>query len=289
MASRTGILSDAHSDKFCLEFNAAPLGYFQATYNELPMNPNLPGIKTPRYVQTVNKPVSLDVAAVNLGKLLHRNSHASSSFVLDRMVDNVQDFSPPKVTIVPPQGTNTPVASIVPNLTRPSREAQIAVNVSGLNSGELPRARDKVLLESRQASMSTPLPTAAASTPNPDLFERTSMSGSLRQSERVRDEAAASALRAELETTPASVASRIAAERLRRSAARSPMTGSPGAPNTAQQNRRDSVADAMAASLFAEMEADRAVAGAEPQRRQRLTADQRAMQEAQTFMATSHY
>lgn len=272
MASRTGILSDAHSDKFCLEFNAAPLGYFQATYNEMPMNPNLPGIKTPRYVQTVNKPVSLDVAAVNLGKLLHRNTHASSSFVLDRMVDNVQNFTPPKVNIVPPRGTNTAVASILPNMTRPTREAQIAVSVSGREA--LPRIRDKVPLES-------PLPTAAASTPNPDLFERTSMSGSLRQSERVRDEAAASARRAELETTPDSVAARVAAERLARSARRSPLTGSP-VPNTAQQNRRESVADAMAASLFAEMEAD-------PQRRQRMTADQRAVQEGQAFAAAGVY
>jgi len=243
MASRTGILSDAHSDKFCLEFNAAPLGYFQATYNELPMNPNLPGIKTPRYVQTVNKPVSLDVAAVNLGKLLHKNNHASSSFVLDRMVDNVQDFSPPEVAIVPPGGTNTPVASILPNLTRPSREAQIAVSVSGRE--ELPRTRDKVPLESRGASMSTPLPTAAALTPNPDLFERTSMSGSLRQSERVLDETRLSARRAELATTPDSVAARVARERLARSAGRSPLTGSPGAPNTAQQHRRTSVASAI--------------------------------------------
>ena len=268
MASRTGILSDAHSDKFCLEFNAAPLGYFQATYNELPMNPNLPGIKTPRYVQTVDKPVSLDVAAVNLGKLLHRNSHASSSFVLDRMVDNVQDFSPPKVTIVPPQGTNTPVASIVPNLTRPSRSTQVATEVSGAAS--TPPLQTQMVTQEQQTLPRTPR------TPFGMISEAAgTAAGTAAQMLR-----SARAVRRQQRRMPGST---------------SPHTGEVGAPNTAQRNRQELLTDARATQLFAEMDADESRqqyeqrAAAEPQRRQRLTADQRAMQEAQTFMATSHY
>ena len=159
MASRTGILSDAHSEKHCLEFNAAPLGYFQATYHELPKNPSLLGIKTPRYVQTVQKPVSLDVAAVNLGKLLHSNNHMAASFLADKFADDIEGFKPQQISLFSPIVNNA--AGILPNMTRPSREAQIAVSVSG------------------HEGMSTPLPTAAAaSTPNPNLFERRSMSAS---------------------------------------------------------------------------------------------------------------
>ena len=77
MASRTGILSDAHSEKHCLEFNTPHMGYYQNNYHELPGNPNFPGIKLPRYVQTAQKPQSLSIAAVNMGKLLHKNNHCS--------------------------------------------------------------------------------------------------------------------------------------------------------------------------------------------------------------------
>jgi len=250
MASRTGILSDAHSEKFCLEFNAAPLGYFQANYHELPANPSLPGIKTPRYVKTVNKP-PLDVAAVNLGKLLHSNNHMAASFLLDRMAHSVTNYTPPHIPIFPPTAISTPIASINPNANRTNRGVQVAAAFSGI-SAATQTGEDE---ESRGASMSTPPPTAAASRANPDLFERTSMSGSLRQSERVRDEAAVSARRGQLATTPNSIASRIAQERLARSTGRSPHTGgSPGA-NTAQQNRRESVAAAQNAILFEQSDA----------------------------------
>ena len=126
MASRTGILSDAHSEKHCLEFNAAPLGYFQATYHELPKNPSLLGIKTPRYVQTVQKPVSLDVAAVNLGKLLHSNNHMAASFLADKFADDIQGFKPQQISLFSPIVNNAAVATIYPNVaTSATRSAQM--------------------------------------------------------------------------------------------------------------------------------------------------------------------
>tara|TARA_E500000318_G_scaffold111546_2_gene130528 strand:+ start:1389 stop:2297 length:909 start_codon:yes stop_codon:yes gene_type:complete len=137
MASRTGILSDAHSEKFCLEFNAAPLGYFQANYHELPPNPNLPGIKLPRYVQTVNKPSSLDVAAVNLGKLLHINNHLSSSFVLDKMAAPIKEYVPPQVNIARSIGTQSSQVGHISlaSLAGTSRGGQLAAQVSGSSAG----------------------------------------------------------------------------------------------------------------------------------------------------------
>lgn len=133
MASRTGILSDAHSDKFCLEFSAGPMSYFQANYHELPPNPNLPGIKLPRYVQTAQKPQSLAIAAVNIGKLLHKNNHMSSSFVLEKMALNMKDYIPTQVALAPSIGTQSLQVSHISlaSLSGSSRGDQLMAQVSG--------------------------------------------------------------------------------------------------------------------------------------------------------------
>jgi len=133
MASRRGILSNNYSERFCKEYSAAPLGYFQAYYQELPKNPNLPGIKLPRYVQTVTKPVSLDVAAVNMGKLLHKNNHLAASFVLDQMVEQVTPYVPPTVSITPSIGRLSSQSNHISlaNIVGSSRGLQLATQVSG--------------------------------------------------------------------------------------------------------------------------------------------------------------
>lgn len=115
MARRVGVLSDHHSEKYCLEYNSAPLGYYNAHYQELPPNPNLTGIKTPRYVASVNKP-SLDVAAVNLGKLLHQNKQLSADFIMEKMLLNVKDFKPPQITLHPSLANTSAIASINNNV-----------------------------------------------------------------------------------------------------------------------------------------------------------------------------
>ena len=133
MARRTGILSDSHSDKYCLEYNSAPLGYYNAHYQELPPNPNLTGIKTPRYVASVNKP-PLDVAAVNLGKLLHQNKQLSADFIMEKMLLNVKDFKPPQITLHPPLGNTSASASITPNVNMPPLGRQLVSYSSGSSS-----------------------------------------------------------------------------------------------------------------------------------------------------------
>jgi hypothetical protein len=130
MARRTGILSDAHSIAYCLEYNAAPIGYYNATYQELPPNPNLSGIKTPRYVASVNKP-SLDVMAVNLGKLLHQNKQMSADFIMEKMLLNVRDFKPPEITLNASLANTSPVASITPNVAFMSNGNSIKTQANG--------------------------------------------------------------------------------------------------------------------------------------------------------------
>ncbi len=136
MACRTGVLSDAHSDQFCLEFSSAPMGYYQSNYQELPPNPNLTGIKTPRYVQTVQKPQSLDIAAINLGKLLHKNTHLSSTFILENMAKEVANYVPPHVNLTPSIGTQQTQANYINliSIVGASRGQQFFAQVSGTSS-----------------------------------------------------------------------------------------------------------------------------------------------------------
>jgi len=129
MASKQGILSDSYGDRFCLDFHSAPMGYFQSHYKELPPNNNLSGIKMSRYVKPAQKPQSLDIAAVNLGKLLHKNSHMSASFVLDKMATNTRHFKPPTLPIIPSIASAS--QNGMPSAAGPSRGDQLMAMSSG--------------------------------------------------------------------------------------------------------------------------------------------------------------
>ena len=99
MAVRTGILSDDHFNKNCLEYQASRLGVFNADFQGDLINPLYDGIKTPKYQRSAPKPQSLDVLAVNQSSLYKGNRAVIARQLLKQEQTSAREFRPPPVKL----------------------------------------------------------------------------------------------------------------------------------------------------------------------------------------------
>jgi len=99
MAVRTGILSDDHFNKNCLEYQASRLGVFNADFQGDLINPLYDGIKTPKYQRSAPKPQSLDVLAVNQANLYKGNKAKIARDILQQEQTSAREFRPPPVKL----------------------------------------------------------------------------------------------------------------------------------------------------------------------------------------------
>lgn len=99
MAVRTGILSDDHFNKNCLEYQASRLGVFNADFQGDLVNSFYDGIKTPKYQRSAPKPQSLDVLAVNQANLYKGNKAKIARDILQQEQTSAREFRPPPVKL----------------------------------------------------------------------------------------------------------------------------------------------------------------------------------------------
>jgi hypothetical protein len=111
MTTRTGILSDKHMRENCVEYSVLPVGYANSIFSGNMGNPNLPGIKPPKYQRSAIKPASADVMAVSLG---YRTPGVSADQILESYRLKVKDWVPPKIPQGPPPPIATPGVVVVP-------------------------------------------------------------------------------------------------------------------------------------------------------------------------------
>jgi len=99
MAIRTGILSDDHFKKNCMEYQATRLGVFNADFQGDLINSFYDGIKTPKYQRSAPKPQSLDVLAVNQANLYKGNKAKIARDILQQEQTSAREFRPPPVKL----------------------------------------------------------------------------------------------------------------------------------------------------------------------------------------------
>ena len=100
MATKTGILSDANYMTNCESYKPLPIGFANAHFVGNRPNPNLKGIKTPKYQRSAIRPVSADVMAVNMARMNPQgNSFATAREMLDMYIKEGKEFKPPPVKL----------------------------------------------------------------------------------------------------------------------------------------------------------------------------------------------
>ncbi len=100
MATKTGILSDANFMANCEEYKPLPIGFANAHFVGNRPNPNLMGVKTPKYQRSAPRPVSADVMAVNMARMNPQgNPFASAREMLDMYIKEGKEFKPPPVKL----------------------------------------------------------------------------------------------------------------------------------------------------------------------------------------------
>lgn len=100
MATKTGILSDANYMTNCEEYKPLPIGFANAHFVGNRPNPNLKGVKTPKYQRAAVRPVSADVMAVNMARLNSQgNSFATARDMLEMYIKEGKKFKPPPVQL----------------------------------------------------------------------------------------------------------------------------------------------------------------------------------------------
>lgn len=100
MATKTGILSDANYMTTCEEYKPLPIGFANAHFLGNRPNPNLMGVKTPKYQRAAVRPVSADVMAVNMARMNPQgNSFATAREMLDMYIKEGKKFKPPPVQL----------------------------------------------------------------------------------------------------------------------------------------------------------------------------------------------
>jgi hypothetical protein len=99
MSLRTGILSDSHFKKNCLDYQAPRIGVFNADFAGDTMNPFFDGIKTPKYQRSAPKPQSLDVLAVNQAALYKGNRQKIARDILQQEQTSAREFKPPPIKL----------------------------------------------------------------------------------------------------------------------------------------------------------------------------------------------
>jgi len=100
MATKTGILSDKMYMTNCEEYKPLPIGYANAHFVGNRPNPNLMGIKTPKYQRAAPRPVSADVMAVNMARMSGGpDKFTSARNMLDTYIQEGKKFKPPPVKL----------------------------------------------------------------------------------------------------------------------------------------------------------------------------------------------
>ena len=99
MSLRTGILSDDHFKKNCLDYQAPRIGVFNADFAGDTMNPFFDGIRTPKYQRSAPKPQSLDVLAVNQAGLYKGNRQQIAREILQQEQTSAREFKPPPIKL----------------------------------------------------------------------------------------------------------------------------------------------------------------------------------------------
>ena len=99
MSLRTGILSDDHFKKNCLDYQAPRVGVFNADFAGDTINPFYDGIKTPKYQRSAPKPQSLDVLAVNQAALYKGNRQQIARDILQQEQTSAREFKPPPIKL----------------------------------------------------------------------------------------------------------------------------------------------------------------------------------------------
>jgi len=100
MATKTGILSDKMYMTNCEEYKPLPIGYANAHFVGNRPNPNLMGIKTPKYQRAAPRPVSADVMAVNMARMSGGpDKFTSARNMLDTYIKEGKTFKPPPVKL----------------------------------------------------------------------------------------------------------------------------------------------------------------------------------------------
>jgi hypothetical protein len=98
MATKKGILSDANYMANCEEYKPLPIGFANAHFLGNRPNPNLMGVKTPKYQRAAIRPVSADVMAVNMARG-QGNSFGMAREYLDMYIKEGKEFKPPPVKL----------------------------------------------------------------------------------------------------------------------------------------------------------------------------------------------
>ncbi len=98
MATKTGILSDRMSEMSCEEYKPLPIGFANAHFVGNRPNPNLRGIKTPKYQRAAVRPVSADVMAVNMARG-SSNSFQTARDMLDMYIREGREYKPMPVKL----------------------------------------------------------------------------------------------------------------------------------------------------------------------------------------------
>tara|TARA_R110000782_G_scaffold111610_2_gene201396 strand:- start:114 stop:935 length:822 start_codon:yes stop_codon:yes gene_type:complete len=99
MVSRTGILSDDHFNKNCIDYMPMPMGFMNAKYRGNFGNPEFSGIKTPKYFHPVSRPASMDVYASTLAKYMAGNRADNIRTILNELHRQAKDFIPPEISL----------------------------------------------------------------------------------------------------------------------------------------------------------------------------------------------
>lgn len=100
MATKSGILSDANYMVNCEEYKPLPIGFANAHFVGNRPNPNLRGVKTPKYQRAAARPVSADVMAVNMARMNPQgNPFMAAREMLDLYIKEGKEFKPPPVKL----------------------------------------------------------------------------------------------------------------------------------------------------------------------------------------------
>ncbi len=98
METKKGILSDANYMVNCESYKPLPIGFANAHFLGNRPNPNLMGVKTPKYQRAAIRPVSADVMAVNMARG-QGNSFGMAREYLDMYIKEGKEFKPPPVKL----------------------------------------------------------------------------------------------------------------------------------------------------------------------------------------------
>ena len=100
MATKKGILSDRNYMENCEEYKPLPIGFANAHFVGNRPNPNLRGVKTPKYQRAASRPVSADVMAVNMARMNPQgNPFMAAREMLDLYIKEGKEFKPPPVKL----------------------------------------------------------------------------------------------------------------------------------------------------------------------------------------------